>query len=185
MRLLYVTGALMACVALTACSSGATASNTGMAARRPASTPSVTLTAPRSVTAAKSSFPPKTIASFQAFAATGNARQVHQVAVSSEGLSSCPTRNIYVTVRPHLTGRELEADLSAYFLQSGVIGSQCQAFIFAFRSRSDYQTHKNDGYTVGRVALTNDSGSQRDLEVDTGEVTSEAYNPRTQFNFKF
>ena len=185
MRLLYVTGALTACAALTACSSGATVSYAGMTARPPASTPSIMLAAPRSVTPAKSSFPPKTIASLHAFAATGNARQVHQVAASSEGLSSCPTRNIYVTVRPHLTSRKLEVDLSAYFLQSGLIGSQCQAFIFAFRSRSDYQAHKNDGYTVGRVAFTNDSGSQRDLEVDTGEVTSEAYNPRTQFSFKF
>jgi hypothetical protein len=85
----------------------------------------------------------------------------------------------------HLTGRNLEAELSAFFLQSGLIGGQSQAFILAFQNRSDYQAHKDDGYPVGRVDLTNDSSSQRDVEVDAGEVTSETYNPRTHFNFKF
>ncbi len=53
-------------------------------------------------------------------------------------------------------------------------------------SQSDYQAHLGDGYTVGRVAITNTgSGSQRNLEVDVGEVTSESYNMQTQFDFNF
>jgi hypothetical protein len=90
-----------------------------------------------------------------------------------------------VIVNSAATGRRLEADLAAFFLRSGLVGGQCQAFVFAYHSRRDYQAHRGDGYTVGRVALTNNSGSARNLEVDTGEVNSETYNPRTQFAFDF
>jgi hypothetical protein len=91
-----------------------------------------------------------------------------------------------VTVSSGATGRRLEADLAAFFLRRGLIGGQCQAFVFAYHSRRDYLAHRGDGYTVGRVALTNNnSGAQRNLEVDTGEVTSETYNPKMQFAFKF
>jgi hypothetical protein len=42
----------------------------------------------------------------------------------------------------------------------------------------------NDGYTTGRVALTT-NGQSFNLEVDTGEVTSEANNLQSQFAFNF
>jgi hypothetical protein len=149
-------------------------------------TPPPTRTAaPRSAAPGRPGFPPKSLASFRAFAATGNPAQVRQIGTSSKGVPSCSTPNIYVAVNSGPTGRRLEADLAAFFLRSGLIGRQCQAFVFAYRSPSDYQAHQGDGYTVGRVALTNISGSQRNLEVDTGEVTSETYNPQAQFAFDF
>jgi hypothetical protein len=149
----------------------------------PVSTTLAPVTAASSTTAHKPSFPPKTLAAFRAFAATGDASKVHQVGSGTEGLPSCPVPNIYVTVSPGLTTRELEADLSAFFVQSGLLNSQCQAFVFAFHSRSDYQANGNNGYTVGRVALTMNSGSgpQHNLEVDAGSV----YNFPEQFAFNF
>jgi hypothetical protein len=130
-------------------------------------------------------FPPRTLAGFRTFAATGNASQVQQIGRASLGLASCPTPNIYVTVRPKLGVRPLEADLSAFFLEKGLLRSHCQAFVFAFQSRSDYEAHRNSGYTAGRVALTNDSGSQHNLEVDTGAATSLIYHPGNRFDFSF
>ena len=108
--------------------------------------------------AAKPAFPPATLAAFRAFAATGDASQVRQVSTSSEGLPSCPTPTIYVAVSPALTGRALQADLSAFFVQHGLLGSQCQAFVFAYHSQAEYLAHQNDGYTAGRVALTTPPG---------------------------
>jgi hypothetical protein len=135
----------------------------------------------RQATSARQDFPPTTLAGFQALAATGHASEVHEIHVTSEGLPSCPTPTIDVTVSPVLSARALQADLAAFFQQHGLTASQCQAFVYAFHSRSDYQAHQNDGYTAGRVALTNNSGSQRNLEVDTGSV----YNQQTQFNFNY
>ena len=56
-------------------------------------------------TAHKLRFPPRTLAQFRAFAATGNASQVHQVATNNEGLPSCPQPNIDVTVSRRLAVR--------------------------------------------------------------------------------
>ena len=150
---------------------------------RPAATTSAPVTAASSTTARRPSFPPKTLAAFRAFAATGDASEVHQVDSSTEGLPSCPEPAIYVTVSPGLTVRELEADLSAFFVQSGLVNNQCQAFVFAFHSRSDYQANVNNGYTAGRVAITTNSGPglQHNLEVDAGDV----YNFPPQFDFNF
>jgi hypothetical protein len=149
----------------------------------PVSTTSAPGTAASPTTIRKPRFPPKTLAAFRAFAATGDASEVHQVGSSTEGLPSCPVPNIYVTVSPGLTIRELEADLSAFFVQSGLLNSQCQAFVFAFHSSSDYRANKNNGYTAGRVALTMNSGSgpQHNLEVDAGGV----YDFPAQFDFNF
>jgi len=159
------------------------ATNAATATPRPVSTTSAPVTAASSTTARKPSFPPRTLAAFRTFAATGDASEVHQVGSSTEGLPSCPDLNIYVTVSPGLTTRELEADLSAFFVQSGLLNNQCQAFVFAFHSRSDYQANNNNGYTAGRVALTMNSGSgpQHNLEVDAGDV----YNFPAQFDFNF
>jgi hypothetical protein len=150
---------------------------------RPVSATSAPATAASSTTARKPSFPPRTLAAFRAFADSGDASEVHQVGSSTEGLPSCPVPNIYVTVSPGLTTRELEADLSAFFAQSGLLNNQCQAFVFAFHSRSDYQANSNNGYTAGRVALTMNSGSgpQHNLEVDAGDV----YDFPAQFDLNF
>lgn len=160
---------------------GATA--TARATLRPASTTSAPVAAASAATSRRPSFPPETLAAFRAFAATGDASEVHQVGTSTEGLPSCPEPNIYVTVSPALTVRELEADLSAFFVQRGLLNSQCQAFVFAFHSRSDYQANINNGYTAGRVALTTNSGPdlKRNLEVDAGDV----YDFPAQFDFNF
>jgi hypothetical protein len=145
-----------------------------------ARTPSAAAT--KRAAAIGASFPPKTVAEFRAFAATGDASQVHEVGTASEGSPSCPTPNIYVTVSPTLTGRTLEADISAFFLQNGLLASQCQAFVFAYHSRSDYLANRNDGFTAGRVAVTNNYGSpQWNLEVDTGS----AWSQQTQFDFNY
>lgn len=148
-------------------------------------TPTATATVAASATAvaSKPSFPPKTLADFRAFAATGDASQVHQVASSTEGLPSCPEPNFYVTVSQALTGKVLEADLSAFFVQHGLLGNQCQAFVFAFHSKSDYLAHQGDGFTAGRVALTTNSGSgpQMNLEVDAGS----AVNTQAESDFNF
>jgi hypothetical protein len=142
----------------------------------------VSTTSASSTTTRKPSFPPKTLAAFRAFAATGDASEVHQVGSSTDGLPSCPEPSIYVTVSPGLTVRELEADLSAFFVQSGLLNSQCQAFVFAYHSRSDYQANVNNGYTAGRVALTTNGGPglPYNLEVDAGGV----YFP-AEFDFNF
>jgi hypothetical protein len=163
--------------------SAPTATATAAATPRAAATTSAPITAASSTTARQPSFPPKTLAAFRAFAATGDASEVHQVGSSTEGLPSCPEPNIHVTVSPGLTIRELEADLSAFFVQSGLLNSQCQAFVFAFHSRSDYQANVDNGYTAGRVALTTNSGPglQHNLEVDAGNV----YNFPAQFDFNF
>lgn len=154
------------------------------AASRPVPKASISVVASPSPTLHKPSFPPTTLAAFRAFASTGDASQVHQVGTSSEGLPSCPEPNIYVTINPALNGKALEADLSAFFVQKGLINNSCQAFLFAYHT--DYQAHLHNGYTVGRVALTNTGpGSQRNLEVDVGEVTSDSYNVQAQFEFNF
>jgi hypothetical protein len=68
-------------------------------------------------------------------------------------------------------------------VQSGLLSSQCQAFVFAYHSTSDYKANINNGYTAGRVALTTNSGPgpKFNLEVDAGN----AYNFPAQFNFNF
>jgi hypothetical protein len=128
-------------------------------------------------------FPPATLAAFRAFAATGDASKVHQVGSSTEGLPSCPDPSIYIVVSPALAGRALQADLSAFFVQSGLLGSQCQAFVFAYHSRSDYLANTDNGYTAGRVALTTNAGSglRHNLEVDAGNVDDFP----AQFDFNF
>lgn len=146
-----------------------------------ATAPSVASATPATVVR-KAPFPPGTLAAFRAFAATGDASKVHLIRRTSEGLPSCPEPTIYVTVSHRLTGRALEADLSAFFVQSGLISNHCQAVVFAFHSRRDYRAHWNDGYTAGRVALTNNSSGPRyNLEVDAGDV----YSFPAQFDFNF
>jgi hypothetical protein len=164
-------------------SAPAATATTAPAIPRPASTNSALVTAAPSTTARKPGFPPKRLAAFRAFAATGDASEIHQVGRSTEGLPSCPEPSIDVTASPGLTTRELEADLSAFFVQSGLLNNQCQAFVFAFHSRSDYQANIDNGYTAGRVALTTNSGPgpQHNLEVDAGD----AGNFPPQFNFNF
>jgi hypothetical protein len=128
-------------------------------------------------------FPPKMLAAFRAFAATGDASQVHEIRYQESGLPSCPEPNYMVSVSRTITGRVLEADLSAFFVQRGLLGNHCQAFVFAFHGRHDYRVHRDDGYTAGRVALTANAGSgpKYNLEVDAGDV----YDFPTQFDFNF
>jgi hypothetical protein len=147
-------------------------------------TSSATVAASSPAVARKPSFPPKTLAAFRAFAATGDASRVHQIATSNEGLPSCPKPNIEVTVSRGVTGKALEADLAAFFVQNGLVGNQCGAFVFAYHSKSDYEANQNNGYTAGRVALTINSGGgpQRNLEVDAGDATSMQ---QAQFDFNF
>jgi hypothetical protein len=135
----------------------------------------------------KPGFPPKTLSAFRAFAATGDASQIHEVKYQETGLPSCPEPQYIVAVSRAITGRALEADLSAFFMQHGLISDHCQAFVFAFHSRRDYKAHTDDGYTVGRVALTTNSasGSSLNLEVDVGNITRAPIDMKTQFDFNF
>jgi len=120
---------------------------------------------------------------FRAFAATGDASKVHPVARTSEGLPSCPEPTIYATVNRGLTSREVEADLSAFFVQSGLINNRCQALVFAFHSLRDYRAHLNGGYTVGRVALTRNAYIGYNLEVVAGDISGSASGTFTQARF--
>jgi hypothetical protein len=120
------------------------------------------------------------LAAFLAFAATGDASQVTQVASSTDGLATCPQPSVYVIVNSGLSDRTLAADLSAFFVQEGFTNNQCGAVGFAYHSQSDYQANKNDGFTAGRV-VTTAYGSQLNLEVDTGAVTAE----QSEFDFNF
>jgi hypothetical protein len=133
---------------------------------------------------AKVTFPPKSLAAFKTFAATGNAASVHPVGTSSTGQKACPDTTIYVTVSPGLSGRALEADLSAFFEHSGLINNPCPASVYAYYSKSQYQADGDGGYTAGSVMLTT-SAAQSNLEVDTGDVTSGTDNVKSQFNFNF
>jgi hypothetical protein len=132
--------------------------------------------------AARPGFPPATPAAFRSFAATGDAAQVREVASAGEGLPSCPQTARYVTVSPGVTGRALEADLSAYFVQNGLLGNQCGAVVFAYHSLSDYQRNNGNGYTAGRVILSGNNGSgPYSLEVDAGSDTG----TQAEFGFSF
>jgi hypothetical protein len=133
------------------------------------------------VTRARFTVPPTTLGGFQALAATGDAGAVHEIAFSSEGLPSCPTPTFFVAVSPELGERALQADLAAFFETKDLAASRCQAFVYAFHSRADYRANQDNGYTAGRVALTNDGGSQVNLELDTGSV----YNIQSQFSFNY
>jgi hypothetical protein len=132
----------------------------------------------------KVSFPPKSLAAFKAFATTGNASNVQTIGTSSTGQKSCPDTTIYVTVGPGLGGRALEADLSAFFEHSGLINNPCPASVYAYYSKSQYQADGDSGYTAGSVVLTG-SATQSNLEVDTGDVTSDTNNIKSQFTFNF
>ena len=85
---------------------------------------------------------------------------------------------------PGLSGRVLEADLSAFFEHSGLINTSCPASVYAYYSKSQYQADSDGGYTAGSIVLTA-SGEQSNLEVDTGDVTSDTNNVKSQFNFSF
>jgi hypothetical protein len=80
------------------------ATATATVTARPASTTSAPVTAASSTTARKPSFPPKTfppktLAAFRAFVATGDASEVHQVGSSTEGLPSGPAQSPPSTLR--------------------------------------------------------------------------------------
>jgi len=146
----------------------------------PAAVPAATAAAKAKPGATKPALPPATLAGFRAFAATGDASQVHEVASVGEGLPSCPQPTRYVTVSPAVTGRALQADLSAYFVQNGLLGNKCGAVVFAYRSMSDYQANKDNGFTAGRVIVSSNSGGPPyNLEADAGSATS------TQAEFAF
>lgn len=133
---------------------------------------------------AKVTFPPQSVAAFKEFAATGNASSVHTVGTSSTGQRSCPDTTIYVTVSPGLGGRVLEADLSAFFVHSGLIDNPCPASVYAYYSKSQYQADSDGGYTAGSVVLTA-SATQSSLAVDAGDVTSDTDQVKSQFSFNF
>jgi hypothetical protein len=129
-------------------------------------------------------YPPRNLTAFKAFAATGDADALHTMGTSSAGRHFCPSTTIYATVSPALHGRTLEADLSAFFLHSGLINGDCPASVLAYYSRGEYQADHDGGYTAGSVALTA-SATQRNLSVDTGTVTSGSYDVTSQFSFGF
>lgn len=146
----------------------------GSSARGPATTvPTTTLAlpVPPSTTGAGAlPYPPKTLAEFKAFAHTGDPTRIHPFASDSKGLPSCPKPNLYAVADPGITGRQLEADESALFVQRGFADQPCGAFLFLFHSATEDQS---GGYTVGRVAIDGStSDPQRHLEVDIGDVMS-------------
>jgi hypothetical protein len=113
-----------------------------------------------------------------AFAQTGDASQIHPFSSNSEGLPSCPTPNIYATVSPAVTGRQLQADESAFFVEQNFENKPCQAALFVFHNASE---NNGSGHTAGRVFLSpNSSGPAHNLEVAAGDVSDP-----DSFNFNF
>jgi len=162
---------------------GATSSGTPTSApSTPSGAGSTSSSPPR-----KPVFPPQTLDDFRAFAATGDASQVTEIDSSSEGLPSCPVRTFYVAVSSGLTPKEVEAGLSAFAVQQGLLDKHCGGFVYAFRSAADYQAHFNDGYTVGRVSMDTDGGGspRGDLEVDAGDQTSGSIQATFKFTFYY
>jgi hypothetical protein len=134
--------------------------------------PSVSSQSKSSTTSAAAVYPPTTLAEVRSFAATGDASQIHEFSSDSRGLPSCPTPNIYATVAPTLTGRQLAADALAFFVQHSLLGAQCQAALFLFHGKAE---NTGSGYTAGRVFLdVNPSGPKHNLEVDTGGLGSQS-----------
>jgi hypothetical protein len=60
----------------------------------------------------------------------------------------------------------------------------CPASDYAYYSKSQYQADSDGGYTAGSVVLST-SAAQSNLDVDTGNVTSDTNNVKSQFNFNF
>ena len=132
----------------------------------------------------KASFPPQNLTAFKALAGTGQPSQVQPVGTSSAGQRSCPDTTVFVTVPTGLTGRPLEADLSAFFVHSGFLGNQCPASVYAYYSKSQYQADGDLGFTAGSVVLTV-SGPQSNLEVEAGVSTPGTDSVKSQFSFNF
>ena len=101
----------------------------------------------------KPGFPPKTLADFRAFAATGDPSQVQQIATSTEGLPSCPEPNIYVTVSPGLTGKALEADLGGLLRPASWLCSGISARHSSLRTTARVIT-KRIKATVSQLAVS-------------------------------
>lgn len=161
-------GATALAIVIAGCSSSAST-------QAPASQASAKAPAP-----VAASFPPASLAAFRAFAATGDAAQVTQVGFTNEGLASCPDPTYNVTIPRSLGVRAVEADLSAFLVQAGLLGNQCQPVVFAFYSKA--QANAGNGYTAGRIIITTNSpGPPWNLEVDAGSDIAQA----GSFNFNF
>ncbi len=179
-----VLSAVLAMVLAGCASSAAPAAAPSSASSSAPSSAAPAITASPVATASKPSFPPKTLAAFRAFAATGDASEVTQVGFVSNGLPSCPEPTYYVTIPSSLGVRAVEADLSAFFVQkNGFASNACGgAVVFAYHSLSDYNPNKGNGFTAGRVIVTTNSpGPPYNLEVDAGADLS----PTGWFSFNF
>lgn len=93
-------------------------------------------------------------------AATGDASAVHEFHSEAVGLAYCPQPKRSVTMAADLSGRQVAADLLAYFY-ADQLDNDCGALVLAYTDPSQY----GSAYTVGRLILNVD-GSSHELEVD-------------------
>jgi len=125
-----------------------------------------------------SRYPPTTLNQFKAFAGTGDSTAIHAFFSDTKGSPSCPKPNISATADPGVTGRQLEADESAFFLQRGLVDQPCSAFLFLFHSQTETD---DNGFTVGRVNMDVPmSGATHTIEVDTGDAPA---SPSYRFSY--
>lgn len=111
-------------------------------------------------------YPPATLQQLKALAASGDPAQIVPFKTNTEGSPSCPIPNVYATVSTAVTGRQLAADETAFFIQKGFFRNPCGAAVFVFHDRAE---NTGNGYTAGRVFLDN-GGPPFNLEVDVGST---------------
>jgi hypothetical protein len=103
---------------------------------------------------------PTTRAEFVAFAMTGNAAAIKLLSIVVKGAADCPVTTSYATVDPAISGLELAADESAYFVQAGMLDGSCKAALLVYYQAAE---QSRGDYTAGRV-----------VEVDVGADTAPA-----------
>lgn len=132
---------------------------------------------------AADTFPPATLADFLAFAATGDPSAIHQFDEDSVGDARCPWPNVYATVDPQLTGRELAADAAAFAVAHRMLDNPCRAALLIFHRPAE---NTGDGFTAGRIFLDGNPGGKRHtIRVDIGAESGEFTELEVSFSVPF
>ena len=128
-------------------------------------------------------YPPKTQADLHALAAQGNASAIHEFHSESVGMTgACPQPKRLVTVAPNVTGKQLAADLLAYFYGQH-LDNPCGSLILAYHTQSE----SGDTFTAGRINVDvtdatgqtnfdpNGNGLKYKIELNIGDISGQEY----------
>lgn len=156
---------IIALFILSAVVNGMMHSNTPTTAQTQTSTPTTVVQAATPTATTKpqpAQYPPKTEADLRGLAAEGDASAIHGFKSESVGLiGACPQPKRLITVDPGITGRQLAADLLAYFY-SEQLDSPCGSIVFAYHQQAE---ESGDFYTAGRIDFTvNDSSGNGNVD---------------------